>query len=175
MNAWRHRPLLEWLGRRIGRLSRQQREGELSAIFISAAAGALMRPCDEALAIVDRGLAEDRYALGRGFWRLTDGCQVTLIYAEDLRRAERRHGLSLSAGQHRRNLVVSGLAGLDLRGVSLRIGEALFEWHRVRPPCGYLDRVAGAGTAKALGRHAGHCLRVREGGRIKLGDRVTLI
>jgi MOSC domain-containing protein YiiM len=48
-------------------------------------------------------------------------------------------------------------------------------WHRVRPPCGYLDRVVGAGMAKALGRYGGHCLRVREGGLIGLGDRVTVL
>jgi MOSC domain-containing protein YiiM len=133
-----------------------------------------MRRSEQTLALVDRGLADDRYALGRGFWRLVDGCQVTLILAEDLQRAERRHGLPLDAGQHRRNLVVSGLSGVELRGRSLRIGEALLAWHRVRPPCGYLDRVSGAGMAKALGRFGGHCLRVREGGSIRVGDRVTL-
>ena len=42
-------------------------------------------------------------------------------------------------------------------------GEALLAWHRVRPPCGYLDRVAGAGMAKALGRYGGHCRRWRKG------------
>ncbi|NEX17532.1 MAG: sulfurase [Halochromatium sp.] len=131
-----------------------------------------MRSCEQALAILDGGLAEDRYARGRGFWRLTDGCQVTLIHAEDLARIKRRLGLSLDAGEHRRNLVVSGLARTELRGSEIRIGEALFEWHRVRPPCGYLDRVSGAGTAKALGRSSGHCLRVCKTGLINVGDRV---
>jgi len=131
-----------------------------------------MRSCEQALAILDGGLAEDRYARGRGFWRLTDCCQVTLIHAEDLARIKRRLGLSLDAGEHRRNLVVSGLARTELRGREIRIGEALFEWHRVRPPCGYLDRVSGAGTAKALGRSSGHCLRVCKTGLINVGDRV---
>ena len=125
-------------------------------------------------AVVGAGLAEDRYATGRGFWRLIDGCDVTLIHAEDLARAERRHGLSLNAGAHRRNLVVSGLARDELRGRHIRIGDALLEWHRVRPPCGYLDRVSRAGTVKALRRLSGHCLRVRESGRIKVGDSVSL-
>jgi MOSC domain-containing protein YiiM len=134
-----------------------------------------MRACTQTLAIVDQGLAEDRYNLGRGFWRLTDGCQVTMILAEDLHRAERRHGLVLSDGQHRRNLVVTGLAGVELRRRHLRIGEALFEWHRTRPPCGYLDRISGTGTAKALRGRGGHCLRVREGGQIRVGDQVTVL
>lgn len=146
--------------------------GKLTAIFVADQAGAPMRSCDQTVALVDAGLADDRYAMGRGFWRLTDGCQVTLIHAEDLARAQRRQRLSLDAGQHRRNLVVSGLARTDLRNQRIRIGEAVFEWHRVRPPCGYLDQISGPGTAKALGRHAGHCLRVRQAGLIKVGDSV---
>lgn len=149
--------------------------GRLEAIFVADRAGAPMRSCNQVLAVMDAGLAEDRYALDLGFWRLTDGCQVTLVHAEDLARAEHRHGVSLAAGQHRRNLVVSGLARTELREQRIRIGEALFDWHRVRPPCGYLDRVSGAGTAKALGRHAGHCLRVREAGLVKVGDSVIVV
>jgi uncharacterized protein YcbX len=171
MSLDRLRARLEGFVRRL----RRAPDGRVTAIFVADAAGAPMRACERALALVDQGLAEDRYALGRGFWRLTDGCQVTLILAENLRRAERRYGLPLDAGQHRRNLVVSGLVGVELRGRSLRIGEALLAWHRVRPPCGYLDRVSGAGMAKALGRNGGHCLRVRAGGLIRVGDRVTVL
>ena len=171
VRAWLRRMRDQHLGVR----RQSNNVGCLSAIFIADGPGAPMRSRDQVLAVVDRGLAEDRYAMGSGFWRLTDGCQVTLIHAEDLARAERRHGLALGAGQHRRNLVVSGLARADLRGQRMRIGEALFEWHRVRPPCGYLDRVSGAGTAKALGRQSGHCLRVREAGLVKVGDRVTVL
>jgi len=159
-----------WLRKRRG-----TETGVLVAIFVADSAGAPMHERRQALALVDKGLAGDRYAEGQGFWRLTDGCQVTLVNAEDLRHAERRHRLELSRGQHRRNLVISGLAGIDLRGKGLRIGDALFEWHRVRPPCGYLDQVSGRGTAKALGRRAGQCLRVCEGGLISVGDSVKLV
>lgn len=160
----------------IGRFGRRTApSGRLVGIFLSESAGAPMRSHDRTEAIAGAGLAGDRYASGRGFWRVTDACQVTLIHAEDLSRAERRHGLPLGAGQHRRNLVVEGLAGVDLRGQRLRIGEAVFDWHRVRPPCGYLDRVSGSGIAKALGRRSGYCLRVCEGGMLKVGDRVELL
>lgn len=168
-------PWLHWLLTQRHRLRRERGQvGRLSAIFVADYAGAPMRSRDQALALIDAGLVDDRYALGRGFWRLTDGCQVTLIHAEDLARAQRRQGLSLEAGQHRRNLVVSGLARTELRHREIRIGEVVFDWHRVRPPCGYLDRVSGPGTAKALGRQSGHCLRVRTTGLIKVGDRVEV-
>jgi len=168
-----------WLQRLLEKPRRVRRErtqsGRLTAIFVADRAGAPMRGCSEVTAIVDAGLAEDRYARDEGFWRLTDGCQVTLIHSEDLARAERRFGLPLDAGQHRRNLVVSGLARVELRGRRICIGDALFEWHRVRPPCGYLDRVSGKGTAKALGRRSGHCLRVRKAGLIRVGDSVYVL
>lgn len=170
-----------WLRKHLQRIDpiisdrgRSTEAGVLVAIYIADAAGAPMRAVDQALALVDQGLVGDRYAEGRGFWRLTDGCQVTLIQAEDLRRAEQRDQRDLSRGQHRRNLVVAGLTGQDLRHQCLQIGDALFDWHRVRPPCGYLDQVSGPGMAKALGRRAGHCLRVRAAGLIRVGDRVAL-
>ena len=90
----------DWLMARLERFVRRFRHapgGRVTAIFVAEAAGAPMRRCEQTLALVDRGLADDRYALGRGFWRLVDGCQVTLILAEDLQRAERRHGLPLDA------------------------------------------------------------------------------
>jgi uncharacterized protein YcbX len=169
--AWLRRTFEKYLG-----VPRERMQtGRLTAIFVADRAGAPMRACHEVMAIVDAGLAEDRYARDEGFWRLTDGCQVTLIHSEDLARAERRFGLPLDAGQHRRNLVVSGLARVELRGRRISIGDALFEWHRVRPPCGYLDRVSGKGTAKALGRRSGHCLRVRKAGLIRVGDSVYVL
>ncbi|MCF7989365.1 MAG: MOSC domain-containing protein [Thiohalocapsa sp.] len=149
--------------------------GRLAAIYVAEQAGAPMRAHDAAEALPGSGLRGDRYAAGTGFWRATDGCQVTLIHGEDLARAERRSGLALQQGQHRRNLVVTGLAGTDLGHRRLRIGDALFVWHRVRPPCGYLDKIAGSGMAKALGKRSGICLKVIEGGWIRVGDAVGVV
>jgi MOSC domain-containing protein YiiM len=155
-------------------LRRRPPIGCLQAILIAEQAGETMRPIDEARALEGRGLAGDRYADDVGWWRATDGCQVTLIHAEHLARAERKFRIDLSDGRHRRNLVVTGLAHTDLRGKTLRIGDATFGWHRVRPPCGYLDKVSGRGTAKALGKHAGLCLRVSAPGTIRVGDPIRI-
>lgn len=147
----------------------------VAAIYLADAAGDSPVSVTAVDAIAQRGLAGDRYCAGRGFWKVSDACQVTLIAAEDLERAARRAGIRLDDGRHRRNLVVRGLRLDRLEGSRLRIGEALFGWHRNRPPCGYLDRVAGAGTAKALGRRSGVCLRVLRGGRVRVGDPVELV
>ena len=65
------------LERLIGRFRRAP-DGRVRAIFVADAAGVPMRACEQTLTLVDQGLADDRYALGRGFGRLTDRCQATL-------------------------------------------------------------------------------------------------
>lgn len=167
--------MLDRLPTWLQRLRRQPRAGRLEAILLAERAGTPMQAVDGADAIAGQGLAGDRYAAGTGWWRATDGCQVTLIHAEHLERARRKSGLDVTDGRHRRNLVVSGLAGVELRGRQLRIGTALFAWHRVRPPCGYLDQVSGRGTAKALSKRAGICLTVIEGGHLSVHDPVHLL
>lgn len=163
----------DWIERMLRRERRDS--GVLVGIWVADAAAAPCRSVDRVEALAGRGLEGDRYASGAGFWKATDGCQVTLIAEEDLARAERRYAIPLAAGQHRRNLVVRGLRPEAVRGRHLRIGAALLAWHRPRPPCLYLDSITRRGTAKALGRHSGICLRVAEGGLIRVGDGVRLI
>lgn len=148
--------------------------GRLLQIFITAAAGEPMRAVDEIECVPGRGLAGDRYALGGGHWIKTDGCEVTLITRQELRTAERRGGIDLSNGRHRRNLVVDGIPPAAFRRHALNIGDVRFAFHRLRPPCAYLDRVAGSGLCKALGKGAGIGLRVVGGGRIRVGDVVRV-
>lgn len=149
-------------------------EGRLAAIYVAEDAGQPMRRLTEARALQGAGVEGDRYAAGRGYWRRTDGCEVTLIAAADLRRAERRSGIAFSDGEHRRNLVVEGVPLDAFRGCEAEIGEVLLAFERLRPPCGYLEQRLGRGASKALGRGAGVCLRVVRGGVLRVGDPVRL-
>ncbi|MCP5141080.1 MAG: MOSC domain-containing protein [Gammaproteobacteria bacterium] len=149
--------------------------GRLLAIFVAGDSGAPMRSVESVEAIVGQGLAGDRYALGKGHWRLTDGCEVTLVSAEEIARGEKRSGIALGNGEHRRNLVVSGITLDALRRNELRIGEVRFAFHKLRPPCMYLDRLVGSGHTKALKGAGGVGLRVVEGGVIRVGDAVEVI
>ena len=153
----------------------QRQPARLTAIFIAPMAGAAMQRVEAVEAGAGQGLKGDRYALGNGFWKVTEACEVTLIHAEDLARASRRFQIDWADGRHRRNLVVAGLVQVKLQGQFLRIGEALFSWQRPRPPCGYLDQIAGKGTAKALGKRSGSCLQVVHGGWIRSGDLVHVV
>lgn len=151
----------------------------LQAIFISVAAGKPMQSVTRIRALAGTGLQGDRYALAAGHWQATDACQVTLISEDDLRRAGRRLDPSQAAplhhGAHRRNLVLAGVRTRQLEGRTFRIGEAVFDYHKPRPPCGYLDQVEGRGLARALGRHSGVCLQVVESGELQVGDPVRWI
>lgn len=164
-------PLFSWLSE----WRAEELEGELTGIFVATGAGRPMRALAEVRAIPGAGLEGDRYATGSGHWRLTDACEVTLVNAEDLAGAERRSGIAFAAGQHRRNLVVSGIPLEAYRNRRVRIGEALLAFHRLRPPCGYLDRLLQPGAGRALGAGAGIGLRVVEGGILRVGDRVQVI
>lgn len=164
-------PLFSWLRS----WSREERSGVLVGIFVCDTAGAPMCAVHEVEALVGAGLAGDRYSTGAGHWRLTDGCEVTLVTEEDLHRATRRSGIAFGAGEHRRNLVVRGIPLAALRGRSVQIGEALLSFHRLRPPCGYLDRLLQPGAGKALGQGAGVGLRVVQGGVLRVGDEVRVL
>ncbi len=160
-------------------LSRHRALPKLNAIYIASSAGAEMHPVDRIQALEQTGLSGDRYSMARGFWQVTEACQVTLISEDDLNKA--RKGLSyslrakLDTGHHRRNLVIGNLKTRDLRDKTIRIGDAIFRYHKPRPPCGYLDKIEGKGLGGALGKNSGICLTVISGGMIAVGDRVEIV
>jgi len=151
----------------------------LTAIFIAARAGEAVQFLESTQAIEDTGLQGDRYSEASGFWKATDACQVTLISEDDLNLAKQGRPAmlqdKLNNGHHRRNLVVGGIKTKQLQGKSFRIGQAVFRYHKPRPPCAYLEKIEGQGISRALGKHSGVCLYVVQGGILSIGDRVEII
>ena len=148
----------------------------LVSIFVALDAGAPVRPVESAEALAGRGLAGDRYAAGAGSFSRWPGKgrDVTLIDAAALAAAEAEFGVALSAGEHRRNLVVEGAPLADLRGVPFGIGGARFQGVRVCAPCKYLVRVTGQDRAfDALVGRGGLRAAVVVGGRVRVGDAVV--
>jgi MOSC domain-containing protein YiiM len=148
--------------------------GVLAAIYVAPRAGAPMTAQESIEVIAGRGLAGDRYADGKGFYQATDACQVTVIDREALARIERRTGVRVTQGEHRRNLVVRGISLRDLTHERVRIGSVVFQYDRPRPPCAYLESITQPGMAKALRRDSGACLRALESGVIRVGDAVRV-
>lgn len=131
---------------------------------------------DEVKAVPGGGLEGDRYHLGTGYWTGYDQCRVTMIAAEDIEEIAVSTGLSVTNGEHRRNIITRGLALLDLAGTRFKVGDALFEYDQPRPPCRYIQSITEPGMTKALGRgRGGICVRVIEGGVIRPGDAIAVL
>ncbi len=161
--------------------SRDRRRGEesalpaVAALYIAAEAGRPMERVERVAAVAGRGLVGDRYFLERGHWSGTNDCEVTIIAQEDIDEIERRSGVQVQNGQHRRNIVTRNLPVEALAGKRFRIGSASFGYERPRPPCAYIQMVSEPGMTRALGRRAGICVRCIRGGEILEGDQIVIL
>ncbi len=132
-----------------------------------------------ARALRDCGLENDRYCMKKGFWKVTEACQVTLITDDDVNKAKQHkhanfaHGLE--QGSHRRNLVIAGIKTKILQGTDFRIGSAIFRYHKPRPPCGYLDSIEAKGLSRILAKHSGACIQVIKSGYLSVGDKLEIL
>jgi MOSC domain-containing protein YiiM len=99
---------------------------------------------------------------------------VTLLQFEHLSAIAAFLGLEAVAPERlRRNLVVSGLNLLALKGRRFRIGEAVLDASGECHPCSRMEEALGPGGYNALRGHGGITARVLEGGAIRLGDAVA--
>jgi MOSC domain-containing protein YiiM len=102
--------------------------------------------------------------------------QVTLIQAEHLRViGELLRRPPIDPALLRRNIVVSGINLLALKGARFRIGTAIFEGTGSCHPCSRMEEALGAGGYNAVRRHGGITARVIEAGLIRVGDGVRLL
>jgi MOSC domain-containing protein YiiM len=142
-------------------------------IFITPNGSDGMQRLPEVHALAGCGLEGDRYCQGTGYWTpFGDVCEVTLISGEDLDYIENELGLKVKNGEHRRNIVVRGVDLNAFAGKRFRVGEALLDYDRPRPPCHHVQEMTEPGMTRALVNRGGHCARVIEGGRIREGDDV---
>lgn len=146
-------------------------------IFVTESGSEPMQSVDRIEAVADRGLRGDRYFNGTGYYSPYDVCQVTLIAGEAIEQINRNFGLDLTAGEHRRNVVTEGVDVHELLGHRFRVGEAVLEGTRPRPPCVHVEQIADKkGVARALkdGR-GGICADVIESGTIGVDDAISEI
>jgi MOSC domain-containing protein YiiM len=112
-----------------------------------------------------QGALGDRYA-GRSGNR-----HLTLIQAEHLPAIGSYLGLpAVDPARLRRNVVVSGLNLLALKGQRFRLGEAVLEMTGECHPCSRMEEEFGTGGYNAVRGHGGITARVLEGGDVSLGD-----
>lgn len=75
----------------------------------------------------------------------------------------------------RRNIAVSGINLLALRGRQFRIGEAVLEGTGICAPCSRMEEALGKGGYNAMRGHGGITASVVMPGLVKLGDLVEAL
>lgn len=150
-------------------LAQFPRAGRVEWIGVRLARDVPMHEPIEVEAIAGKGLIGDRFAGGSG------KRGITLIQAEHLPVVAALAGKpELMPALLRRNLVVSGLPVLALKGCRFRIGEVVCEGTGPCDPCSRMEEALGVGGYNAMRGHGGLTARVLTGGRIRIGDRVML-
>ena len=124
---------------------------------------------EEATLVAERGIQGDHKVTGRAGTKR----QVTLIQQEHLTAvAGMLHRDEVSPSQTRRNIVVSGINLLALKGKQFRIGQALLEFSGPCEPCSRMEQNLGPGGFNAMRGHGGITAKVIKGATIRVGDDV---
>ena len=153
----------------LGRLFGQfPRAGRVQWIGLRPARDVPMQQVDSVEAEAGGGLVGDRYKGGSG------KRGVTLVQAEHLPviAALSGHG-EIEPATLRRNLLVSGIPLVALKGRRFRIGEVLLEGTDACDPCSRMEAALGPGGYNAMRGMGGLCARILEGGTIRAGDEVV--
>jgi MOSC domain-containing protein YiiM len=116
------------------------------------------------------GLIGDRYSGSSG------KRHITLIQHEHLAVIASVLGLDRCAPELlRRNICVSGLNLLALKGKKFKIGQAVLDYTGQCHPCSFMQTTFGAGGYNAVRGHGGITARVIEDGEIAINDKVYFI
>ncbi len=122
---------------------------------------------NEVRATPESGLAGDRYS-GR-----TGKRQVTLIQQEHLGVMASVLGREVTVEHLRRNICVSGINLLALKGRVFTAGEVELEFTGLAHPCSFMEETLGPGGYNAVRGHGGITARVITEGVIRVGDNVA--
>ena len=153
----------------LGRLFGQfPRAGRVQWIGLRPARDVPMQQIDTVAAEAGGGLVGDRYASGSG------KRGVTLIQAEHLPVIAALSGhAEVAPSTLRRNLLVSGIPLVALKGRRFRIGDVLLEGTDACDPCSRMEAALGPGGYNAMRGMGGLCARILEGGVLRAGDEVV--
>jgi len=124
---------------------------------------------DEVVADRNKGLIGDRYN-GR-----TGKRHVTLLQQEHLAVIASLANQQVSAKMLRRNLLVSRINLLALKGQYFCIGETVFLATGFCHPCSQMEKILGVGGYNAMRGHGGLTAQIITSGFIKINDPVIVL
>ncbi len=137
--------------------------GSIEAIHVGVGNRIPMKPLDEVMILADFGLEGDRKA------KAGSKRQVLVMPGEVL------DDLGLPPGAVKENLTTRGFDVMSVpRGACIRVGEALLEATFECTPCGLMDDIR-PGLQEELRGQRGMLFQVIEGGRVRIGDEVTIV
>jgi MOSC domain-containing protein YiiM len=144
--------------------------GKVEIIQVRPARMAPVQSMERVLAVADVGLEGDRYKSKGG------NRQVTLIQAEHLDAVASILGKSqIDPALTRRNIVISGLNLVALKGKTFQVGNAVFQYSGECHPCSRMEENLGFGGYNAMRGHGGITAKILESGVIQVGDSVIVI
>jgi MOSC domain-containing protein YiiM len=150
-------------------LDAPMRPGRVAWIGLRPMRRAPVQAVDAATLDPEQGLIGDHYSSRTGGDR-----HVTLIQSEHLAAIAAYLGRdSVAPDQLRRNIVVSGINLLALKGRRFALGEAMLEWTGECHPCSRMEEILGAGGYNAVRGHGGMTARVIVQGRVARDDAVA--
>ena len=147
----------------------------IEGIFIATEAKGPMQSLQSVEAIAGAGLAGDRYAENAGSWSKPGRTaqQLTVIDIAAIEQLEREHGVKLSPGDARRNLVTRGVNLDELIGQRFFIGEVECIGIRDCPPCAHLEGLTTPGVHAGLQGVGGVRADIVKGGTLRVGDEIS--
>ena len=145
--------------------------GEVKWIGIHPQSKAPVQVLEETFAQIG-GLMNDRYNKGNPESKR----QVTLIQYEHLQAAASFLGKNeIDPSLVRRNILIKGINLNAFQGKQIAIGDAILEMTGFCHPCNRMEKNLGKGGYNAMRGHGGITCRVLKEGKIKVGDRVTVV
>ncbi|MCH7641592.1 sulfurase [Patescibacteria group bacterium] len=152
------------------------KEGRVTLIFVSPDKGFPMQSVDEVEAIAGIGLAEDRYAEGKGAYSNSKRKtirQVSLIELEAIGKANAEYWTAFSPQDTRRNILTSGIDLNSLVGKDFRVGEVKMRGVELCEPCDRPSKLSKKkGFNEAFQGRGGLRAEVLSSGTIYLSDLV---
>lgn len=154
------------------RLSVLPQVGRVEWIGLSPHPRGDLQTVSQAVLLAGHGLEGDHHAKRRAGSKR----QVTFIQAEHLPAiASMVHKTEVTPGLLRRNVVITGINLLALKGRKFRIGECELEGTGPCDPCSRMEENLGPGGLNAMRGHGGLTARVLVGGTIRIGDEVRAL
>lgn len=148
--------------------------GRVESIWIAGEPGARTRPVEQVEAMAGKGLMGDRKHRDRlpEDKQAKAGRELTLIEVEALQALARETGIELGPGEHRRQVVTSGIRLNDLVGKRFTVGPLECVGVELNEPCLHLERLTQPGVLRGLVHRGGLRADILSGGTL---DRKSVV